>query len=1256
MAGLSGRSGGDPPLLYKSRGLAGGSATQFNVFGGVIPPYCPSFGTNSSRMAYRLLNESAPRDRERRAKDRTIFSPWGVVGTRTELLPATANPTLPRLPRNPPLAYMTCDSDVLAVPPQPSEEAVPSDPSRTYTLRLRLGRVLVRDHSQMGARERALLRLVDAYEAYAGGPEARSLPSLEDRLGRARSRLGAALSLGGGTHSTQALLSACQQVGQTAKGATPQMTEAVRDCVAVAQEAERVRTELRVLAGKCVTLYEALLEIEPDPPVEMDVEGWSGDAGASSMLVRCGAALAGKGPGPVSLGTPRGDRGRGRDTPTFRRNRPPALESDAGSEGSGSSEHSDSFQAGRSGSESESESGSEGEDTLPARVEMRLLRGRDRERGPASEADADADKVQARVAVVVDGRTAGSTDPLPLPSMWALGAGGMGSKPKGASFRLEVGSDPVVHLELQVKARLGIWVRIARSAAMPLPSGTGTVPGTVSLSNRGRGAEVGAVVGYACRWVEAVPPSCLVSQALPSLPASLGATMASPGVAPYEGVGATADPNNPNAPPINVRPASQAGGRDTPTNRPRSRARTPVAQGGRLGKGGDGPQYESRAITVGVQGRVGPVPVANTHEAPAMEHVDLGPVGETIFLDHARALAKQLRSQGEATLRTDCGALVTRNVPPTTPVMEVFLQWLGGLLVARPLRPVVRVPASHTAPGAPSVTETGLTLVVRLGRLYKCPSAVSSPRVRLEYEGQTLESEPFRANLAPSRPFCFTFVPPVDDKGQPLHTPSALLQCPSRLRVVLEDIVTVEGEVDDRDRGSVIPMQQRLVHHVASASVPILPVLLDGRLEETLILTAPPIGTYAGGKRPPRLDVLLSFSPATRIPTETPPAVDPERVILEGPEPTGLTQVELLRHYRRWAQRVGTAHGTSPHEMAFAPTLRGPVFVCRLLNTQWPGIDGHGHTIGYLARLAASLPFLRDATLFGGSMDVWTTPGQAVSIRAGDWEEHALLLTSLLLTCGYDAVCAAGGSGLEGAVLYVMVFTDSGTVVIDPVDGRQYTTHDACPYLSLDYVFNAHNLYANVQSDRHPMDVEFPLSQQRCWAALIPPSPSGAERQSVLPAFAPLDLSPPAFVPPAPDVTASLTAALTHTLASSLEHWRVRFVTRWDKGLAQAMLPVLQSLEAWRRADVADTPALLAAARQQHKAATASFHRGSGSIHEAVIEQVWTDSNALVDAVQETGVHKARTEGAEFALSVYLAPYSPTMIHVWVYVACVTGL
>lgn len=96
-------------------------------------------------------------------------------------------------------------------------------------------------------------------------------------------------------------------------------------------------------------------------------------------------------------------------------------------------------------------------------------------------------------------------------------------------------------------------------------------------------------------------------------------------------------------------------------------------------------------------------------------------------------------------------------------------------------------------------------------------------------------------------------------------------------------------------------------------------------------------------------------------------------------------------------------------------------------------------------------------------------------MRAGDWEEHAILLCNYFLFMKREAWVVLG-SGIEGDMAYVLVKSDniaSPYLLYDPCSGESYSLNDLmCPLKDIGSVFNQTNVtYLIVVEPHHFSDL-----------------------------------------------------------------------------------------------------------------------------------------------------------------------------------------
>jgi coiled-coil and C2 domain-containing protein 2A len=102
------------------------------------------------------------------------------------------------------------------------------------------------------------------------------------------------------------------------------------------------------------------------------------------------------------------------------------------------------------------------------------------------------------------------------------------------------------------------------------------------------------------------------------------------------------------------------------------------------------------------------------------------------------------------------------------------------------------------------------------------------------------------------------------------------------------------------------------------------------------------------------------------------------------------------------------------------------IFIPRYLAKQQPPSDIR--TILQAVRFVALVPFLEDWQAFHDTNDVWSTSEEFLELRAGDWEEHAILLHNYFLWIDdhlkhgnrYRNYLVLGTAVPEGETVYVL--------------------------------------------------------------------------------------------------------------------------------------------------------------------------------------------------------------------------------------------
>ena len=86
-----------------------------------------------------------------------------------------------------------------------------------------------------------------------------------------------------------------------------------------------------------------------------------------------------------------------------------------------------------------------------------------------------------------------------------------------------------------------------------------------------------------------------------------------------------------------------------------------------------------------------------------------------------------------------------------------------------------------------------------------------------------------------------------------------------------------------------------------------------------------------------------------------------------------------------------------------------------------------------MLRFVSLIPYDDDASITGGlADDIFMTSSEFLSISSGDQEEHTLLLASMFLSVGIDAMVVMGASVWDADSNFVLTFGPAGTGALSP--------------------------------------------------------------------------------------------------------------------------------------------------------------------------------------------------------------------------------
>ena len=491
-------------------------------------------------------------------------------------------------------------------------------------------------------------------------------------------------------------------------------------------------------------------------------------------------------------------------------------------------------------------------------------------------------------------------------------------------------------------------------------------------------------------------------------------------------------------------------------------------------------------------------------------------------------------------------------------------------------------------------------------------------------------------------------------------------------------------------------------HYLGSIDIPVAALYrADGaKLEGVLPLEQPPVllgyhppagaamgggmqqrapgGFSAGQALRPSLSVYIQFNPTLAKPD--PPLSDP-----------GMGEDEaLLRHAHRWeagVRAVGRHCKQRPYRVAATDVHGRSVLLPRYVapTALPPGFRDAAAdepTLRQLLRFVHLVPHVTDMAAFRipAGVDIWTTSQEFLDMCAGDSEEHALLLCGFLLTLGVEAYVVLGVSASDADA--AMVFTPGGQgrggrarggvagaptyapmleepLVWDPVAGTVFSVHDsACSACmgQISVVFNADNIWANIQTLARPHEMHWALNDVNHWR----------------PFFSPMSF-PQRALPTVQTVVTyqSFEAAFYERLAAAVEREamdaivkvRRRQHTPFNRRCSRALRELLRDLEGHVLVspDEAAGGISLGGGRGRVSSLTELHMSNLGGVLDGYtvtgcpLNMPFTDAAAVREAVIKTCIAETNRTDVEFAVATHVEPYGATFVcSVWVYVARLT--
>ena len=434
----------------------------------------------------------------------------------------------------------------------------------------------------------------------------------------------------------------------------------------------------------------------------------------------------------------------------------------------------------------------------------------------------------------------------------------------------------------------------------------------------------------------------------------------------------------------------------------------------------------------------------------------------------------------------------------------------------------------------------------------------------------------------------------------------------------------------------------------------------------------------------PSLSVYVQFNPTLAKPEPAP--TDP-----------GMGEDDaLLRHAHRWEAEVRSAGRQCKQRpyRAAATDVQGrsvllPRYVAPVaLPPGFRGAAADEPTLRQLLRFVHLVPHVTDMASFKtpAGIDIWTTNHEFLDMCAGDSEEHALLLCGFLLTLGIEAYVVLGVSASDSDA--AMVFSPGGQgrggrggggggggqgggmaqayapmleepLIWDPVAGNVFSVYDsACSAClgEISVVFNADNIWANVQTHARPHEMQWALNDYGAWRPFFSPVSFPARALPTVQTVVTYESFEPAFYE-------RLAAAVEREAMDAIVKARRRQHTPFNRRCSRALKDLLRDLEGHVLVspDEAAGGISLGGGRGRVSSLTELHMSSLGNMLDGYtitgcpLNMPFSDAAAVRAAVDRTCIADTNRTDVEFAVATHVEPYGATFVcSVWVYVVRLT--
>jgi coiled-coil and C2 domain-containing protein 2A len=520
----------------------------------------------------------------------------------------------------------------------------------------------------------------------------------------------------------------------------------------------------------------------------------------------------------------------------------------------------------------------------------------------------------------------------------------------------------------------------------------------------------------------------------------------------------------------------------------------------------------------------------------------------------------------------------------------------------------------------------------------------SRPFVEVAFQGNTVRSDVSRGtNPHWHQLLSMPFRP---KKGG--YVPSELQQVTDCLYINIFDEVTRTYEEDHRLRNTRIQQKER--RWLGRVTVPFTTIYMNGRVEGMFTIEVPVSNLGYATPLPDQPTLLWLYLTLDPVLARPPQRLDVAQWRHRSP---------FYAHCVDWMQRLVEKfpHTKDRNLVTLAGDINGqPRIVCNYVCPQAPPDDCLDPN--EFARFVSMIPFVDDWQQSEGNDDVWCTSSEFLTLSAGDWEEHALLLCNYfkdyelrMQAQGWHTYVLLGHGIPEGSTAYVLRLHEIDDIIDEillwnPVTGRSYDLQrnpKNCPLVSVGCVFDENDVWANVQEAHAPARINYYFANRKFW---IPLFTLDFDRNTVLAHTMQQEIQ---YMNIQSDYYQDRARRIERIIERRFEKWR-RLPTRWNYGACQTLRQQLMYLEFAKQGKTVDTnDKYLTRLRQAY----VNMHGFSVNMADAGDDEFIanSDENPIVRAVKDTCLHEVEDHSATFALGVHIEPYANHISSVWVYVA-----